>query len=136
MINYRIASILSFLIPILLFLLALLIIFKSEQIGTFLLRKDQVPTDEQSIRLSDTALNISIKVFGIYSILSSIPHIASLLSTYLVMRENVKYFDNQGMIKLASSGVSTILYVGVGIGLIFYSKALANKIMNIDSRTV
>ena len=134
MINYKIASLVGLFIPILLFLFALLIILKSEKIANFLLRKEEFLDNPPSDGLASNALNFSIKIFGFFSILSSIPFISDLLSNYWVMRENLKFYDKMGKIKLASFGISAILYITVGLILIFYSSVIADKLLEADSR--
>ncbi len=136
MVNYKIASLVGFFIPIFLFLFSLLIIFKSEKIATFLLRKEELPNNAYLDNLSITALNFSIKIFGFFSVLSSIPYVSDLLSSYWVMRENLKFYDNTGKIKLASSGISAVLYVTVGLLLIFYSSVIADKLLKADSKGI
>jgi len=134
MVNYKTASLVGLFIPILLFLFALLIIFKSEKITNLLLRKEDLLNNARLSDFSVTALNFSIKIFGFFSLLSSIPYVSDLLSNYLVMRENLKLYDNTGKIKLASSGISAILYISVGLMLIFYSSVIANRLLKADSR--
>jgi hypothetical protein len=133
MINYKIAFVMSLLIPILLFLLASLIVFKSQYIANVLLRKegssDNVPLDAPA----PTALNFAIKIFGFFSVLSSIPYVSDLLSRCWVMRENLQVLDTRGKTELTSSGVSALLYISVGIVLVFYSSIIANRLMKLDS---
>jgi hypothetical protein len=104
MVNYKVASMVSVLIPILLFVIA----------------------------LPMNAMAISIKIFGFFSVLSAVPHLSNLLSRYWIMRENLRLYDNTGKIELASSAICTVLYVGVGLLLIFFSSALAKKLLAID----
>ena len=133
MINYKLASVLSILIPILLFVLALIIIFKSESIVNFLLKDDDASEQTLSDNLSDTALDISIKIFGFFSFLSSIPHLSKLLSRYWIMKGNIKLYDNTGKIELVSSAISVVLYILVGFLLIYYSKPLSQRLLRIES---
>jgi hypothetical protein len=134
MVNYKIASLVGIIIPVLLFLFSLLIIVKSEKIAAFLLKKE-LPNNASSDNLSITALNFSIKIFGFFSVLSSIPYVSDLLSSYWVMRENLKFYDNTGKIKLASSGISAVLYVCIGLLLIFYSSGIADKLLKTKSES-
>lgn len=136
MINYKSASLVGLLIPILLFLFALLIIFKSEKITNFLLRKEEPLNNARLNDLSITVLNFSIKIFGFFSLLSSIPYVSDLLSNYWVMRENLKLYDNTGKIKLASSGISIVLYVCIGLILIFCSSGIADKLLKAGSKEI
>ena len=133
MVNYKIAFLMSVLIPILLFLFASLILFKSEYIVNVLLRKegtfDNVPLDAPAI----TALNFAVKIFGFFSLLSSIPHVSELISKCWVMRDDLQVLDSRAKIELASSGVSVVLYLAVGVVLVFYSRLIANKLMKLDS---
>lgn len=133
MVNFKSASIAGLLIPILLFLFALLIIFKSENIANYLFRKDEPLNSEHLDSLSITVFNLCIKIFGFFAVLSSIPYVADLLSNYWVMRENLKFYDDPGKIKNASSAISAVLYIIIGLVLIFNSSTLANKLSKIDS---
>jgi hypothetical protein len=135
MINYKSASLVGLLIPILLFLFAVLIIVKSEKITNFLLRKEEPLNNAGLNDVSITFLNFSIKIFGFFSLLSSIPYVSDLLSNYWVMRENLKLYDNTGKIKLASSGISIVLYVCIGLILIFYSRGIAHKLLRTESKS-
>ena len=132
-INYKIASLAGLFIPILLFLFSGLIIFNSEKIATFLLKKEEAPDNAPSDDLASCALNLSIKIFGFFSALSSIPYISDLLTRYWVMRGNLKFYDATGKIKLASSGISAILYIGVGLILMVYSRTIADRLLKADS---
>ena len=96
MVNFKSASLVGLFIPILLFLLALFIIFKSEKIVNLLLRKEEPHNNAPLNDLSFTALNLSIKIFGFFSFLSSIPYVSDLLSNYWVMKENLKLYDYNG----------------------------------------
>ena len=133
MVNYKVASIVSMLIPILLFVIALLLVLKSEYIVRFFCSREDLSSDVTSTDgLPMNAMNISIKIFGLFSVLSAVPHLSKLLSRYWIMRENLKLYDNLGKIELASSAISTVLYVGVGLLLIFSSSVLAKKLLARD----
>lgn len=73
-------------------------------------------------------LNISIKIFGFFSILSSIRPISSLLAKYLVMKDSINLYDSKGKITLASSALEALLYILAGAILIYYSAYIAKKI--------
>ncbi len=133
MVNIKSASIVSMVIPTLLFLFSLLIIFKSQNISNYLLEKDEPLAIEHSDSLSITVLNFCIKMFGFFAILSSIPYLADLLSIYWVMRENLKFYDDPSKIKYASSAISAVLYIIIGLVLILNSSMLANRLLKIDS---
>ena len=49
------------------------------------------------------------------------------------MRGNLKFYDTTGKIKLASSGISAILYIGVGLILMVYSRTIADRLLKTDS---
>jgi len=134
MVNYKIASLVGLFIPILLFFFSLLIIFKSEKIANFLLKREGAINNTQWDILAGTALNISIKIFGFFSLLSAIPYFSDLLSNYWVMREDLKLYDLAGKIKLASFGISVLLYVCIGLTLIFYSNIIADRLLKADLR--
>jgi hypothetical protein len=133
MVNYKVASMVSVLIPILLFVIALFLVFKSENIVRFLCSRQDLSSDAAiADNLPMNAMTISIKIFGFFSVLSAVPHLSNLLSRYWIMRENLRLYDNTGKIELASSAICTVLYVGVGLLLIFFSSALAKKLLAID----
>jgi uncharacterized Tic20 family protein len=133
MINYKIAFIMSLLLPILLFLLASLIVWKSEYIVSVLLRKEGSSDNVLLDAPASTALNFAIKIFGFFSVLSSIPYVSELLSKCWVMRDNPQFLDTRGKTQLASSGVSVVLYISVGVVLVFYSSVIATRLMKLDS---
>ncbi len=134
MINYKTASIVGLLIPILLFFFSLLIIFKSEKISNFLLKREGSVNNTYGDILPTTALNISIKIFGFFSILAAIPYVSDLLSNYWVMREDLKLYERAAKIKLASFAISVLLYVCIGLILIFYSSVIADRFLKADSK--
>jgi len=136
MINYKTASLIGLLIPILLFFFSLLIIFKSEKISNFLLKREGSINNTHWDILPTSALNISIKIFGFFSLLTAIPFVSDLLSNYWVMREDLKLYDVTGKIKLASFGISVLLYVCIGVILIFYSSVIADKLLKADSKGI
>ena len=128
MINYKLASIVGLIIPFLLLFGALLVVFKSERITNLLDRKNDFSEDDLAANLSPFALDVSIKIFGLFSILSSIPYLSGLLSRFWIMKGNIKLYDNTGKIELASSGISAALYILVGNLLLYYSGALTQKL--------
>lgn len=132
--TFRMATFAGILIPVLLFFLASLIVFKSERICNFLLRKERNLNSDFSNDSSDTVLNYSIKIFGFFSLLSSIRYISEVLSQCWVMKENLSFYDNHTKINFASSGISAILYICVGLILIFYSRVIADKLLKFDSK--
>jgi hypothetical protein len=133
MANFKSASIAELLLPILFFFIALFIIFKSENIADYLLRKEDPLNSEHSDYLSISVLNFCIKIFGFFAILSSIPHVADLLSKYWVMSEKLNFYDDPSKIHIASSAISAVLYIIIGLVLVFYSSTIANKLIKIDS---
>jgi hypothetical protein len=126
MLNYKFAAMASLLIPVLLFIIALLVIFKSEKISSCILKAEDSFEVEKSD--NDKLLNISIKIFGFFSILSSIPPVSSLLSKYFVMKGSVLLYDDKGKITLASSAFEAIIYILAGAILIYYSADIAKRI--------
>ncbi len=134
MLTFRMAAFAGILIPVLLFLFASLIVFKSDRISNFLLRKERYLNNNFSSDFSNTVLNYSIKIFGFFSLLSSIRYISELLSKYLVMKDNLTFYDSPSKINLASSGISAALYICVGLILVFYSRAVADKLLKFDSK--
>ncbi len=134
MINYKIVSLVGLFIPILLFFFSLLIIFKSEKISNFLLKREMTINNTHWDILPTTALNISIKIFGFFSLLTAIPYVSDLLSNYWVMRDDLKLYDLTAKIKLASFAISVLLYVCIGFILIFYSSVIADRLLKADSK--
>lgn len=133
MLNYKLASFFSILIIILLFVFALLIILKSDKIVNFLLKNDEASNITLSDNFAFTALDISIKIFGLFSVIYSIPSLSKLLSRYWIMKESIKFYDNTGKIELASAGISAVLYILVGLLLVFYSRPLSQRLLGIES---
>lgn len=127
--NFKLASLLSVIIPILLFVLAMIVIFKSEKIVTFLVKKDEILNPTASDNHFTFALNISIKIFGFFSLFSSVPYLSKLLSRYWIMKDNLKLYDNTGKIELASAGITAVIYIVTGILLLLYSTPLSEKLM-------
>ena len=134
MINYKIVSLVGLFIPILLFFFSLLIIFKSEKISNFLLKREGTINNTHWDILPTTVLNISIKIFGFFSLLTAIPYVSDLLSNYWVMREDLKLYDLTAKIKLASFAISVLLYVCIGFILILYSSVIADRLLKADSK--
>ena len=126
-------SLVGILIPFLLFFFSLLITFKSEKISNFVFKRGDSVTTHADI-LPATALNISIKLFGFFSLLTAIPYVSDLLSNYWVMKENLKLYELSAKIKLASSAISFVLYVCIGFILIFYSSAITDRLLRADSK--
>jgi hypothetical protein len=77
---------------------------------------------------SHMVLSICIKVFGFFSVLSTIPYVSRFASRLWIMKEDIKYYDKTGKIYLASAGIATALYIGVGLSLIFRSDKIAQKL--------
>jgi hypothetical protein len=132
-ISYRTISLIGLLIPFLLFFFSLLIIYKSEKISNFVFKRGDSVTTHADI-LPGTALNISIKIFGFFSLLTAIPYVSDLLSNYWVMKENLRLYELSAKIKLASSAISFLLYVCIGLILIFYSSAITDRLLKADSK--
>jgi hypothetical protein len=129
--NYKIASIVSILIPILVFTISVIIVFKSKAIINFIMKRESEQSFTVSEPFSINALDISVRLFGFFSILLAIPHLSSLLSRYLIMKDQIKLYQNTVKIELATSGIATILYVSVGLLLIFSSQQISKKLSKI-----
>jgi hypothetical protein len=126
LLNFKFAALANLLIPVLLFIISLFVIFKSERISTFILKSEDSFQGEKLD--NDNLLNISIKIFGFFSILSSIPPISSLLSKYVVMKDSILLYDDKGKIELASSALEALLYILAGAILIYYSADIAKRV--------
>jgi hypothetical protein len=111
----------------------LLIIFKSEKISNFVLKRGDSVTTHADI-LPATALNISIKIFGFFSLLTAVPYVSDLLSNYWVMKENLKLYELSAKIKLASSAICVVLYICIGLIIIFYSSPITDRLLKADSK--
>jgi hypothetical protein len=128
MINYKLATVVSILIPIVLFVIALVLILKSESLARYLLPTDDSLKDILSTDSSHVILSICIKIFGFFSVISAIPYLSKFASRLWIMKENFKYYDNTGKIDLGSAGIAAALYIGVGLILIFHSDKIAQKL--------
>ena len=131
MLNYKLASVLSVIIPILLVGIALIVIFKSEKIVTYLVKKDEITKPISSENNFNFAFDISIKIFGFFSLFSSVPYLSKLLSRYWIMKDNLKLYDNTGKIELASAGITAVIYIVAGLLLLVYSATLSERLMRI-----
>lgn len=131
-INFKLASVLSLVVPTIIFVISMLVIFKSEKIVS-LIKKENEAYDNPMLD-SLPILNISIKLFGLFALLSSIPQLSEFLGRLWILRLERWPFDNQFKIALASSGICALLYIGVGVLLILYSDYLAEMILEAGSR--
>lgn len=50
------------------------------------------------------------------------------------MKENLKLYELTAKIKLASYAISVLLYVCVGLILIFYSSGITGRLLRADSK--
>lgn len=128
MANYKLATTVSILIPIILFVIALVLILKSESLARYLLPADDSLKEVLPSDASNVVLSICIKIFGFFSVLSAIPYVARLASRLWIIRENLKYYDTTGKIDLGTAGIASVLYIGVGLILIFHSDKIAQKL--------
>lgn len=126
MLNYKASILASLFMPLILFAISLVVIFKSDNITRAIFKDED---DTRDLNWGNVKiLNISIKIIGFFSFLSSIPPIASLLSKYWIMKDSIKLYDNKAKIELASSGFLAILYICFGIFLIICSAYVAEKV--------
>lgn len=128
MFNYKLATMVSILIPIVLFVIALVLILKSESLAKYLLPADDSLKEILPSDASNVILSICIKIFGFFSVLSAIPYVSRFASRLWIVKENIKYYDTTGKIDLGSAGIATALYIGVGLVLIFHSDKIAQKL--------
>jgi hypothetical protein len=126
MLNFKSAALASLFTPMIIFIISLVIIFKSEKISSFILKSEDsfscIQLDHKKI------LCISIILFGLFSILSAIPSISSVLSKYLIMTDSIKLYDNKAKIELAYSALRALLYILAGAFLIRYSPSISKKV--------
>ncbi len=127
-INYKLAVVGGLLIPVLLFGIALILILKSDRIAILLDPREESVDSALPDTFPKAALSICIKIFGFFSILSSVPHLSELLSRWWIMKAQLKYYDTSGKIGLTSAVMSIVLYVGVGSLLIMYSDSISQKL--------
>lgn len=128
MFNYKLAAVVSILIPIVLFVIALVLILKSESLARYLVPTDDSLKDILPSDSSNVVLSICIKIFGFFSVLSAVPHVSRFASRLWIMKENIKYYDKTGKIDLGTAGIAVALYIGVGLILIFHSDNIAQKL--------
>ncbi len=133
MFNYKVVSLIGIVIPIILFVFSILIIIKSANIVDFLTRKDDSSSLTVSKNKSLSTFEISVKIFGFFAFISSIPHISELLSRFLIMGKNVTLYNNTGKIELVSAAISALLYISAGFFLTLKSKYLTERILKIES---
>jgi hypothetical protein len=128
MVDFKLAIVVSILIPIVLFVIALVLIIKSESLARYLLPTDDSLKEVLPSDSSNVVLNICIKVFGFFSVLSAIPYLSKFASRLWIVKENIKYYDTTGKIDLGTAGIASALYIGVGLILIFHSDKIAQKL--------
>lgn len=125
MLNFKSAALAGLFTPMIIFVFSLVIIFKSEKISSFILNNEDsfscIQLDHKKI------LCISIILIGLFSILSAIPSISSVLSKYLIMTDSIKLYDNKAKIELATSALRALLYILAGAFLIRYSTSITKK---------
>jgi len=112
---------------IILFFISLFLIFHSEKVTTRILKEDNsssIPTNITHLSLFD----ISIKVIGVFTLLSSIPYISDLASKYWIMKDKLMLLEANGKIELSASVLSLVLHFFVGFLFIFYSESIASKL--------
>ncbi len=126
MINYKAAALANLLIPLILFLISLVVIFKSEKISKLILKDECIFHGENGDTIS--ILNISIKIVGFFSLISSIPSISAFLSKLSIMKGSISLYDNRGKTELASSAIRALLYICVSGALIYFSSSIAKKV--------
>lgn len=135
MLNFKAAALASIITPLIMFVISLAFIFKSESITSIILKYDD-PTNSGGLDLSKI-LTVSLILLGFFSFLSSIPAISSLLSKCLIFKNNIKLYDDKGKIELAYSSLRAFLYILAGLFLIRYSVPITKKVTvfaNIDER--
>ena len=125
MMNFKVAALASMMIPLILFAISLLIVFNSEKICNFILKDEDSCYGE---KWKNDILNIAIKMFGFFSLLSAIPPISSLLSKYWIMKDSIKLYDKTAKIELTSSGLRAFIYILVGVFLVLCSSAVAKRV--------
>ena len=128
MFNFKLATMVGILIPIVLFFIALVLILKSESLAKYLLPTDDSLKEILPSDASNVILSICIKIFGFFSVLSAIPYVSRFASRLWIMKKNLRYYDTTGKIDLGSAGIAAALYIGVGLVLIFHSDNIAQKL--------
>jgi len=130
MLNLKVVTFVSLLIPLILFIISTIVIFYSEKISTFILESEENLTINSEV--DNKILNISIKIFGFFSLISAVPPLTSLISKYLIMGNKIKLYDNTAHIEIASFAFRVVLYICIGCFLIRYSNSIAEKISKHD----
>lgn len=126
MLNFKAAALASLLIPLIVFIISLVVVFKSEKICSLILKSENLYS---SSKLEHSKiLCICIILLGFFSLLESIPSISSVLSKYLIMKDSMKLYDNKAKIEVIYSVLRSILYICAGAFLILQSATIAKKI--------
>jgi len=128
MLNFKAAALASLCTPLIVFAISLAVILKSEKITSLILKnEDQVSSGGVDLT---KILTVSMILLGFFSLLSSIPSISSVLSKYLIMKNNIKLFDDKAKIELAYSALRAILYIFAGVFLLRYSVPITKKVIS------
>ncbi len=112
---------------IILFVIALILIFNSEKITTRILKENSSAAISTNIT-HISILDLSIKIIGVFALLSAIPYISVVASKYWIMKDKLTLLDPNGKIQLTASVLSLVLYFCVGCVFIVYSDAIASKL--------
>lgn len=126
MLNFKAAALASLLIPLFVFIISLVVVFKSEKICSFILKNENFYCSGKLAH--SKILCISIILLGFYSLLESIPSISSVLSKYLIMEDSMSLYDNKAKIEVVYSVLRAIFNICAGVFLILQSATIAKKI--------
>jgi hypothetical protein len=130
---FKNSVILNVFVPILFIPFLIWIVFKSEKIVNYLLKHDDTADQPFSGDISIHLLNISVKLFGLYSILLSISNLSEFMTNTWAIKEEYKYYEYAFKLEYASLGVTGVLYILAGVGLIYYSKPLSQVMVKMES---
>jgi len=115
----------NIIIPFVTFIFAVILIVKSDALTKLLYHSDENINFTIVNFFPNTAMVLSLKIFGIVAILRIVPQISYFLSRYYVMGENFKYYETTAKIQLVSSVFSALFYLGIGAFLIFRADKIA-----------
>jgi len=128
--SYTIIVLAVLLNPLITLVVAGVVIIKSNKISN-IIAPDNDYLNFDNIKVEDL-INVAIKILGFCSILFAIPYIAKILSKLWAFNNyNIKLFDiiyDPKEIDFVSLLLTCLLYVFIGVVLIFNSKSIVNRI--------
>jgi len=127
--DYKISTIVNLILPLLQALFSILLINKSNLISDFV-----VPNNLRSKLVSKVDEKIfclmMVTFIAILSLYKSLPFFSSIMSTLIVLKENVLLFNYGSKVKLLSDCLSFFILLICGVICYFFRFELVRNILN------